>query len=183
MTDLQTRRQIERWVDQIKQHLEPLHDGSFAKLCTRDEYRPIPDGWPTGGNETTSGGDTSRPTENAAINALQDRHSADYIHGRKVAAQRHLTRAIDELKQFSSAITEAERVEELAHERPEPAGSGHCQACDIYCTGNRATNDRIRAGYCHSCYRRWSAYPERPDRAAFEHDTPPHDQQPDRETA
>jgi hypothetical protein len=62
----------------------------------------------------------------------------------------------------------------LAHapdDDPVPAGSGSCRRCEHFCRPDKDQNDRIRSGYCRTCYNRWY-YLGRPDRSSFEADWP-----------
>jgi hypothetical protein len=44
-------------------------------------------------------------------------------------------------------------------------GQGDCAACNSFCSG--ADGDRLKGGYCESCYKAWSRA-GRPDRQEFQ---------------
>lgn len=51
---------------------------------------------------------------------------------------------------------------------PVPAGTGSCQCCTKFCRPDADHPDnRIKAGYCDSCWRRWVRQ-GKPDRSKFE---------------
>lgn len=57
----------------------------------------------------------------------------------------------------------------LAHAGKEdvlPAGSGECARCGRFCRPDQKQGDRIRSGYCGSCYRLWLRR-GKPDRSVF----------------
>jgi len=117
-------------------------------------------GWPasTGGGGSRSS-DTTSSTERAALGP----------HPWAGIDERYLGQ-LAELWKLGVAV-QATMSSVLAHasdEDPVPAGTGHCRRCERFCrpTGDRP-QDRIRAGYCPACYRRWLRL-GRPDRTTYE---------------
>lgn len=147
----------------------------LTELLRRNEESNRPDGYPatvTGGG--TSGGDVSRPTENAARALVDDdleavRQHADQVHRAVTGIEEHLRKAAEHLQQAVSLSYLVHRLSSLRKvNEPTP-----CQACSKLVACTQA--DPLRKGYCSACRMAWTRYSDderaqgrEPDRAAFE---------------
>jgi hypothetical protein len=134
----------------------------------------LPDGYPTGGNEPVSGGDTSRPTEHAVI-ATEGRIESRLVDGEAhhvgMAAVdtslRVINRAIAEIHgELSVLIAPLTRTDP-----PTRTNITECRACERPVTNT--PDDRLRSGYCNACRMAWTRQGQ-PDRALFERNRAKH---------
>jgi hypothetical protein len=95
--------------------------------------------------------------------------------GNRVAAKRTVDPVGDAVKAIDSRLFNMARemqtlLQQLDYalnprDRHRQSAVIHCGACEREVAGTNS--DRLRSGYCFSCYRKWIAQ-ERPNRGAFE---------------
>lgn len=130
----------------------------------------LPDGYPSGGGEPVSGGDTSNPTLSAVLQherVLESVEDRDADEARRVglaAVDTSLAVAVQALREVHTELTQITARLHAGH-ATQRTNMTECQACER--TVANTPNDRLRAGYCDACRKAWERA-GRPDRAAFE---------------
>ena len=150
--DLQRRRHrraLDADLREIQQAAATISD--LVRLIPRAHVALVAiqaDGLPAGTRgEPTSGGETGRPTESAALarQELAAAHTA--LHADLEACRKFAMAA------FYKANVIAGRIEPGDIPALAP-GSGNCLACDRWVAGT--STDRIRSGYCPACATAWT---------------------------
>lgn len=150
-----------------------LEAGRLTSLIT-EAYTAIeltlPDGYPSGGGEPVSGGDTSNPTLSAVLQhervceSIEDRDNDEARRVGLAAVDASLTAAVHALRETHAALSQL--TARLHTGRPEQRTNiADCEACGR--TVANTPNDRLRSGYCMACRKAWDRA-GRPDRVAFE---------------
>lgn len=159
------RRQLET-IDRHIRQLERLK--TLAGHAWHACELTLPDGYPGGGTERTSGGDTSRPTE-ASYLAIEGR--IESREGDDEARRVGMAAVENSLAVIGGAITQIHaELSILAApltrtDPPKRTNMVDCQACDRPVANT--PDDRLRSGYCTACYHSWRRQ-GMPDRPHFE---------------
>jgi hypothetical protein len=128
-------------------------------------------GWPAGGSGSGPRSSDATSTTERAAGALSDtRQLAPPVFA---DVDEHLAKLLRMLWLTGLQLqrTAANVLSHAPDDDPVPAGSGPCQRCPHVCRPDRKEGDRLRSGYCPTCYERWK-YLRRLDptleRSAFE---------------
>lgn len=151
--------QWDKHIEFARRLLDTLQDDGYA-LFRRDEHAATADGYPSSsmGGDGRGGGDSSS-TETAALADVR----YDSVHDDAINCRSNVDDAINALLR---AVRNTQHAAKKGKHNPEEHGpAGVCLACYRDVTGTPI--DRLRSGYCPTCYRAWLRA-GKPDRFRFE---------------
>lgn len=144
-------RKLDRWTkrcDDIENMAAELND-ALPTLLAASAFLHT-DAWPssTTGSETHTIGDHADPSALAALAALEPQQ--------RDAIAEHLREIDSVTAEILGHLRRVVRLKDIVVNRKDPRTydtGGSCKACDRHVSG--AATDRLRGGYCDTCYRAW----------------------------
>lgn len=171
--DMRKRRQLQQ-LSAIS--LEATRLSSLITQAYTAIELTLPDGYPSGGGEPVSGGDTSNPTLSAVLQhervceSVEDRDNDEARRVGLAAVDASLAVAVHALRETHAALTQLTARLHQGHAQ-QRTNMADCEACGRSVANT--PNDRLRSGYCDACRMAWKRLvdgwtgPGAPDRVQF----------------
>ena len=139
--------------DETTRILGKFSDHDLSEMERRTQETALPDGYPSGGGgDGSKSSDDTSSTERTALRLVTGEHSGDRTMEAMKAIRNAFDKAWDHVIEAEDAWDAIMASDRGKREREVTLGT--CQAClrdDVPNVGD----DRIRSGYCRSCYREW----------------------------
>jgi hypothetical protein len=144
-------------LERIRKTLDSLTPTLVSDLVRRSRYTPTP---PRPEGKGASG-THSDPTLASVVRSMSGGNLSDPI-GDSV---REIAHALNDAAKLMEKIEQRVAFIYNTEDKAKRPSTARCEACDreVMCT----PNDRVRSGYCQSCYRMWNKL-GRPYRLGFE---------------
>ena len=156
---MNNRDRISRDVDRSLKTLNTLTPALVADLVRRAGTRAMPE---KSGDQGPKGkGSHSDPTLSAVVRKMSGETSSDPIY----EAVRTIALTLNDIATLTQLIDQQIRYVTEGAERVKQSTIVYCEACGREVS--RTPKDRLRSGYCHGCYAKWTRQ-GRPYRATFE---------------